>query len=132
MQEYIIPILTLLTGGGLGWVFTISASRKKADADAFQSMQAVYKQTIEDQQKYYDEMKEYSDSLRKDRDEMRNRNRELEQKITKLEGQILDLKKEVARYGRKVDAMRPFLCARVNCDRRTSVNFNDDEEVETC
>ena len=141
MQDFIIPIISLLAGGGFGWLFTMNASKRKAngeatqtEADAMKSVQDVYQQTIDDLNKYVADLRADRNSLRADRDDMRKRNKELEEKVTSLQDEIQELKKEVARFGRKVDAMRPFLCARIGCGKRTAVSLHDEEgkEEESC
>ncbi len=114
VQEIIIPVLTLLCGGGFGWLFTMRATRKKADADAMKAVQEVYQQTIADLQSNITE-------VRRDRDEMREEKKQLQSKLDKLEDDIRDLRNAVARNGRKVDAMRPFLCGKVDCTLRIPV-----------
>lgn len=131
MQEYIIPILTLLCGGGLGWLATLRATRKKADADAMKSVQDVYQQTIEDLNNYVNDMRTDRNALRKDRDEMRDENKRLQDKLDRLEADVRDLRNNVARNSRKVDAMRPFVCLKApSCSMRTDTELvvNDDME----
>lgn len=118
MAEYIIPILTLLAGGGLGWIFTISASKKKADAEAMASVQDVYQQAINDLNSHCNTLRGDRNELLADRDEMRSKNKELEVKLEAQQGEILEVRKEMLRLREEVDGMRPFLCSRPNCDRR--------------
>ena len=133
MQEYIIPILTLLFGGGFGWLITLRATRKKADADAMKSVQDVYQQTIEDLNNYVNDIRSDRNALRKDRDEMRDENKRLQDKLDKLEQDIRELRNVVARNSRKVDAMRPFVCLKApNCNMRTDIELVSDnvEDVQ--
>lgn len=131
MQEYIIPILTLLCGGGFGWLITLRATRKKADADAMKAVQDVYQQTIEDLNNYVNDIRTDRNALRKDRDEMRDENKRLQDKLDKLEADVRDLRNVVARNSRKVDAMRPFVCLKApNCSMRTDINVVIDNEAE--
>lgn len=131
MQEYVIPILTLLCGGGLGWLFTLRATRKKADADAMKCVQDVYQQTIDDLNKYVSDIRTDRNALRKDRDEMRDENKRLQDKLDKLENDIRDLRNVVARNSRKVDAMRPLVCLKApTCTMRADINIVTEEEQE--
>ncbi len=123
MQDYIIPILTLLAGGGFGWLLTIKATKKKADAEAMASVQDVYQQTIDDLNKYCNDLRTDRNNLRADRDEMRRKNKELEEKVQAQQDEILEVKKEMSRLRREVDSLRPFLCSRPNCDKRMSMDF---------
>ena len=44
----ITNVVTLLSGGGLGWVFTIKSLKRQQEADAMKSAQEVYRGVIED------------------------------------------------------------------------------------
>lgn len=46
----ITTIGALLTGGGLGWIFTVRFTRQQAEADAMQHFQTVYQAMIKDLQ----------------------------------------------------------------------------------
>ena len=129
MQEYVMPILTLIFGGGFGWLFTWRATRKKADADAMKSVQDVYQQTIDDLNKYVNDIRTDRNALRKDRDEMRDENKRLQDKLDRLENDIRDLRNVVARNSRKVDAMRPLVCLKApTCTMRADINIVTEEE----
>ena len=120
MQDYIIPILTLLAGGGLGWIFTITATRKKADAEAMASVQAVYQQTIDDLNKYCNDLRADRNNLRADRDEMRKKNMELERKVQAQEKEILEMKEEMLRLKEEIAAMKG--------DRYLSTDFSKEDQ----
>ena len=122
--------MTLLAGGGFGWLLTIKATKKKADAEAMASVQDVYQQTIEDLNKYCNDLRTDRNNLRADRDEMRRKNQELEDKVQAQQDEILEVKKEMSRLRREVDSLRPFLCSRPNCDRRMLMSFS--KEGESC
>jgi len=103
MNEFVLPIITLLAGGGFGWLITINATKRKAEADAFKDVQDIYQQTIEDQKTIYLDLRKYTEELRadrddikKDRDEMRKRNSELETKVRELQDSVDELRREVA------------------------------------
>lgn len=128
MYDFIIPILTLLAGGGLGWIFTLTATRKKADAEAMASVQDVYQQAIDDINGYCNTLRNDRNELRADRDEMRMKNKELEKKVEALQGEINAVNKEMSILRRDVDALRPFLCSRPTCDRRIFFDFSKEED----
>lgn len=130
MQEYIIPILTLLAGGGCGWLLTIKATKKKADAEAMASVQDVYQQTIDDLNKYCNDLRTDRNNLRADRDEMRRKNQELEDKVHAQQDEIEEVKKDMSRLRREVDSMRPFICSRPSCDKRMFIDFS--KEGQPC
>lgn len=123
MKDYIIPILTLLAGGGFGWLLTIKATKKKAEAEAMASVQDVYQKTINDLNGYCDTLRKDRNELQADRDEMRRKNQELEDKVQAQQDEILEVKKEMSRLRREVDSLRPFLCSRPNCDKRMYMEF---------
>ena len=134
----ILGILGLFIGGGGGAFFTWRWQRKKAkaeaktaEADAAKELQDVYQQLVQDiktardeQKAYIQELKEDRSHLRKDRDDLRKRQDELEE-------QVRGLQREVARNGRMVANMRPFLCGLLACKNRTPVTISEDAEIET-
>ena len=134
--DTIIAILGLFIGGGSGAFFTWRYQRKKAkaeavtaEADAAKELQDVYQQLITDiktdrdeQKAYINELKEDRNHLRKDRDDLRKRQDDLEQ-------QVRSLQKDVARNGRMVECMRPFLCGKSGCKDRMPVNISNDMDT---
>lgn len=94
-------------------------------------VQDVYQQTIDDLNKYVNDIRTDRNALRKDRDEMRDENKRLQDKLDKLENDIRDLRNVVARNSRKVDAMRPLVCLKApTCNMRTDINIVAEEEQE--
>ena len=134
--DTIIAILGLFLGGGSGAFFTWRYQRKKAkaeavtaEADAAKELQDVYQQLITDiktdrdeQKAYINELKEDRNHLRKDRDDLRKRQDDLEQ-------QVRSLQKDVARNGRMVECMRPFLCRKSVCKDRMPVNISNEMDT---
>ena len=141
--DSIISIATLLIGGGGGAFFTWRWQRAKAKSEAKEAeaqaesaevsaakeMQDVYQQLIADiktdrdeQKAYIQELKEDRRHLREDRDELRKRQDALEDTVRSLQG-------DVARNGRMVECMRPFLCGRQGCPDRMSVTISADGAV---
>ena len=134
--DTIIAILGLFIGGGSGAFFTWRYQRKKAkaeavtaEADAAKELQDVYQQLITDiktdrdeQKAYINELKEDRNHLRKDRDDLRKRQDELEQ-------QVRSLQKDVARNGRMVECMRPFLCGKSGCKDRMPMNISNEMDT---
>ena len=130
-MEFVLAVLTLIFGGG--WIFTYHAYKRKNEGEATQSeangwaaMQSLYEKTIADFDKYGEDM-------RKEREVLKTENRELRERYKKTDDEIIDLKKKVARQGRKIDALSPFLCGVVGCVNRKRVNIsalaaNDEEE----
>ena len=126
----------LLGGGGIGGFFTWRYSRRKERAEAEQAettaakeMQDMYQQLVadvksdrEEQKAYIAELKEDRNHLRADRDELRRRQEELEEKI-------INLNRSVARNGRMVESMRPYMCADMTCKSRQFVTISESGDV---
>lgn len=132
----IVSIVTLLLGGSIGWLFTIRAMRRKADgeaqqvvADSWKSVQDVYQQTIADLNGYCEDIRKDRNQLRADRDQHREENARLREKYIDMEEQIMELKKIVARQGRKIEALTPFLCGVGGCLNRSKVEIMEDADI---
>lgn len=135
--DTVIALLSLFVGGGGGAFFTwrwqrkrAKAEAKTAEADAAKELQDVYQQLIADvkadrdeQKAYINELKEDRRHLRKDRDDLRSRQDVLEETVRTLQ-------RDVARNGRMVECMRPFLCGRENCQIRVPVTISPQGDVE--
>ena len=100
----IIGTLVALVAGG-GWFIYYRANKMKAYGEAWETQQRVYQNTIADLEKTCDFIRNDRDLLRKENDELRNENKELRKRIGELEDKILDLQKEVARNGRRIEAL---------------------------
>ena len=135
--ESIIGIAGLLLGGGCGGFFTWRWQRKKAkaeantaEADAAKELQDVYQQLIADIKTDRDEQKAYIQELKEDRRHLREDRDDLRKRQDVLEEQVRGLQREVARNGRIVECMRPFLCGRENCAIRVPVSISTTGEIE--
>lgn len=93
-QMILTGLVALVTGSGLTVLCTIRSLRQKAKADAMQSVQDVYQETIDD--------------LRKDRQLQRE---EFERQVTELKNSIDTLKREV-------DALKKLKCYNLECPVR--------------
>lgn len=130
-MEFVLAVLTLIFGGG--WMFTYHAYKRKNEGEATQSeahgweaIQQVYQKAIADYDKY-------SEDMRTEREVLKAENRELRERYKRTDDEIADLKRKVARQGRKLDALSPFLCGVVGCVHRKRVGIsslvaNDEEE----
>lgn len=134
-MEFILAIATLVLG--TGWLFTYRAYKRKANGEAAQSeaegwkaMQDVYQQTIADLKAYAEDVRKDRNHLLEDRDKYREENEEMREKINKLDEEISDLKKDLARQGRKIEALTPFLCGVVGCMNRSKVDLHETEPKE--
>ena len=82
---------------------------------------------MKEKQDYYQQMAadlaKDRDYYKQDRDEHRNRLDDMDRKMRELQAQV-------ARNGRKVDAMVPFMCGDLACKLRRRVVISDDGEIE--
>lgn len=135
--DTIIALLSLLLGGGGGAFFTWRWQRRKAKAeaktaevDAAKELQDVYQQLISDVKSDRDEQKAYIRELKDDRRNLRHDRDNLSKRQDELEEQVRMLRRDVARNGRIVDCMRPFLCGREGCAIRVPVTISQAGEIE--
>ena len=133
----ISDILSIVFGGTLISVITWKFARRKAaaealkaEADAKQAEAEAKKAEIEaaqEKQEYYqrmvDDIAKDRDYYKRDRDEQRTRMDEMDVKFRELQS-------AVARNGRMVEAMRPFMCADLKCPHRQRVTISPEGEVE--
>lgn len=156
--DNITAIAGLLLGGSGGAIFTWYWQRKKAKAEAkaaeaeaekakFEAMQAnatltkeiqeSYQRLTEDlkanldtQQEYNEEQKQYIKELKEDRRHLREERDDLRNRQDKLEKTMRELQREVARNGRMVECLRPFLCGREDCALRVPVTISQVGDLE--
>lgn len=120
--DTLISLVGLFIGGGGGAFFTWRYMRRKSRAEA----------AIEEQN-YYQEMVA---DIAKDRDYYKNERDEMREKVDKLTHAFMDwrleadndrskMKMEIAKLGRKVETMVPFMCGNLQCKNRVRVVFNE-------
>lgn len=110
IYSIINTIVTIFLGGG--WFIYYKANKKKANGEAttaeangWEAQQHVYQHTIEDLEKSCEFIRKDRDLLRKENEELRKENMELRKRIGSLEEKILDLQKDIARNGRRIEAL---------------------------
>ena len=136
--DSIIGILGLLFGGGaLGGIFTWRWQRKKAKAEAqteevnmAKTVQDAYQQMLADKETDLEDRKKVIAELREERDHYKTDRNELRDRLDKMDKTVRDLQREVARNGRIVENMRPFLCYDTKCKKRVRVTVSECEAVE--
>ena len=128
----------LLGGGGIGYFFSWRYTRRKEKAEAEQAetsvakeMQDMYQQLIDDVKKDRDEQRAYIVELKDDRRHLREERDELRDRLDSIHSDVRKLKLDLARYGRQVETMRPFLCANLKCKNRQRDVILDTEGVDT-
>ena len=136
--ETIISIIGLLAGGGgIGGLLTYRYQKRKekaeaemSEASAAKEVQDVYQQLINDVKADREEQKAYIQELKEDRRHLREDRGDLRKRQDVLEEQVRGLQREVARNGRIVECMRPFLCGREGCAIRVPVTISAAGEIE--
>ena len=130
-------ILSLLFGGSLISIVTWKFARRKAAAEAKQA-EAVAKQAeadaekakaeaIKERQDYYQQL---VTDIASDRDYYKHERDEYRDTIKGYDVRIDALERTVARNGRMVESMRPFMCADLSCKLRKRVIISEEGEVK--
>lgn len=153
--EAIISFIGLFLSGGAGAFFTWKWQKRKAKAeaekeeaeaknaamDAAKNMQEAYEKMFENVNKYLDDATVKVDGMRKERDYYQHRMEETQEKFDKFNRMVMDwkqstddtiddLKRKVARNGRQIEMMRPFMCGDLKCPNHQRVTTLDAEALE--
>lgn len=112
----------LFGGGALGGILTWKFTRRKAKAEA----DTAEAEADQERQNYYQQL---IDDLAKDRDYYKSSRDELRSRQDATDEKIRELQMEVAKNGRKLECLRPFLCGRSGCKERICVELDDEGEV---
>ena len=146
--DTLISLAGLLLGGGGGAFFTWRYMRRKAKAeavtaevDAAKDMQDLYQQMLADTKTEREDRKQQIDELREDRDRYKQERNEIRDKMEKLTSSFMDwrieadndrskMKMDIARLGRKVDTMTPFMCGDLGCRLRQRVVLSETGIIE--
>lgn len=149
--DTILSIATLLLGGGgIGAFFTWryvrrearakavekEAEAKSAEVEMAQKVQDTYQEMLADKQKEVEDNHRLISELREDRDHYKQGYKEMRDALDKLGKEFRDfrneteeertqMKRDIARNGRQVEALRPFLCADMKCQKRVRVAISD-------
>lgn len=133
--EAIISLIGLFVGGGGGAFFTWRYMRRRAKAEAVQAEIDAAK----DKQEYY---RNIIDDVAKDRDYYKGERDEIREQMNKFSRTVMDwkrdtdltiedLRRQVARNGRQLEAIRPFMCGDLACKMRQRVTISESGEVKT-
>ena len=114
--DTLISILGLFLGGGAGAFFTWRWQRKKAKAEAEKEEQGYYQQMMKD--------------IAQDRDYYKQERDEYRKTIKSYDERIDDLERKVARNGRIVESLRPFICTDLKCKLRHRAVISENGEIE--
>lgn len=122
--DSITNILSLLFGGSVISIVTWRFARRKAEAEAKQA-EAEAKKGDQD---YYQQM---IDDVAKDRDYYKKERDEYRDTIKSYDARIDDLERRVARNGRMVESLRPFICTDLSCKLRHRAVISATGEIDT-
>ena len=114
--DTLISIIGLFLGGSAGAFFTWRWQRKKAKAEAEKEEQDYYQQMMKD--------------IAQDRDYYKQERDEYRKTIKSYDERIDDLERKVARNGRIVESLRPFICTDLKCKLRHRAVISDSGEIE--
>ena len=146
--DSIISILGLFIGGGGGAFFTWRYLRKKAKAEAenaevdtVKSMQEAYDKMFQQVNNYLEDATQKVEGLRHERDHYRKERDEVREQFDKFDKTVQEwkqntdktideLRRQVARNGRQLEMMRPFMCADLGCKMRQRVVISPEGEVK--
>lgn len=137
--EAIISLVGLFIGGGGGAFFTWRFMRRKAKAEAVQAEVDAEKDKQDYYQQLLEDYKSHHEELRNEREHYKNERNELREKMEKMDEEMRSMKRlwtdkeietdrKIAQLGRKVEAMRPFMCGDLKCKKRQLVTLSDHEE----
>jgi len=132
--EAIISFIGLFVGGGAGAFFTWRYQRKKAKAEAMQAEVDAEKDKQDYYQQLLEDYKSHHEELRSEREHYKNERNELRDKVEKMDEEMRCMKRlwtdkeietdrKIAQLGRRVEAMRPFLCGDLKCKKRKIVSL---------
>ena len=129
--EAIISIVGLLAGGtGIGGFFVWKYTKRKAQAEAKQAEAEAAKAESEAANDKLDYYQKIIDGVARDRDYYKQERDEYRMTIKRYDERINHLERAVARNGRMVEAMRPFLCGNLKCPNRILVAKLEGVEIE--
>lgn len=146
--DTLINVLSLLLGGGGSAFFVWRYQRKKAKAEAVQAeasaakeLQDMYQQMIQDAKTDREDRKAQNEELRQERDHYKQERNELRDKMEQLTRSFMDwrleadndrskMKMDIAKLGRKVETMVPFMCGNLTCKDRQRVVLSEDGTIK--
>lgn len=139
--EAIISLVGLFVGGGGGAFFTWRFMRRKAKAEAVQAevdaekdKQDYYQQLLEDYKAHHEELRSEREHFKSERNELRDKLEKMDEEVRSMKrlwaDKEIETDRKIAQLGRKVEAMRPFLCGDLKCKKRQLVTLSEQEKNE--
>ena len=146
--EAIISFIGLFISGGAGAWFTWRYQKRKAKAeaqnaeiDAAKELQSTYQTMLQDANTWLKDAHDKVDGLRHERDYYQKERNDLQEKMERLQKSVIDWKRtaeddrsdmklQIAKLGRKVELMAPFMCGDLSCKLRQRVVISDEGVVK--
>ncbi len=132
--DTLISIAGLLLGGGGGAFFTWRYMRRKAKAEAMTAEVEAAKEKQEYYRGIIEDVAKDRDYYKQERDEVRERMDKFSRSVMdwrmEADKDRMDMKMEIARLGRKVEVMAPFMCGDLQCKLRKRVVLSEDGTVK--
>ena len=99
-------------------------------------LQAIHhQQLLDDFHQHHEELRQERDHYKQERNEYRERQEQMARSFMdwrmESDNDRSKMKMDIARLGRKVEAMRPFICGDMRCKRRQLVTISDEGVVES-
>ena len=132
--DSILSLIGLFVGGGGGAFFTWRYMRRKARAeavtaeiDAAKDMQDLYQQMLADTKGEREDRKKQIEELR---DKMEELQRSFMDWRMEADNDRSKMKMDIAKLGRKVETMVPFMCGNLTCKDRQRVVLSEDGTIK--
>ena len=134
MEQIITIIISVLGAVGgfeaIKYFLNRKSEKKKSEAEANSAMANVLKEMTESYQVFIEDTKEKIEDDQKYIRDLKDEREELRQRIDETDAKVRELQREVARNGRMVESLRPFMCGVMGCKKRKLVTISGDGGIE--
>lgn len=134
MEQIITIIISVLGAVGgfeaIKYFLNRKSEKKKSEAEANSAMANVLKEMTESYQVFIEDTKEKIEDDQKYIRDLKDEREELRQRIDETDAKVRELQREVARNGRMVESLRPFMCGCLTCKKRKPVTISEGGAVE--
>lgn len=134
MEQIITIIISVLGAVGgfeaIKYFLNRKSEKKKSEAEANSAMANVLKEMTESYQVFIEDTKEKIEDDQKYIRTLKDEREELRQRIDETDAKVRELQREVARNGRMVESLRPFMCGCLTCKKRKPVTISEGGAVE--
>ena len=133
----IISVITAIGGWeAIKYLINRKSEKRKSQAEAdlaattvIKEMQEAYQGFISDAKNTLEDDRKYIAQLKEDRRHLVEERESLIKRIDETEDKVRELQREVARNGRMVESLRPFICGVLGCKRRQPVAISATGDV---